>query len=129
MPILRSRTQPVHPRTAMLAQISYGLTGSGYSALRVPILKSWFSLSTCIHIDVLEAIRTFMLTKLPLSRSSALFLLFAVGVLVAALVSASAASAVPDTRQIGYRYVEQMRAGNGLVFNAGDRVLLTRSEE
>jgi len=66
-----------------------------------------------------------MLTKLPLSRSSALFLLFAVAVLVAALVSASAASAVPDTRQIGYRYVEQMRAGNGLVFNAGDRVLLT----
>ncbi|MEP7286270.1 MAG: hypothetical protein ABI947_10935 [Chloroflexota bacterium] len=48
----------------------------------------------------------------------ALIVLFAVDPLVGYL---------PDSRQVIYRYADQLRAGNGLVFNAGERVLLVAS--
>jgi hypothetical protein len=47
--------------------------------------------------------------------------------LIAVIVINPATASQPDLRQVIYRYVEQVRAGNGLIFNAGERVLLVPS--
>src|SRR5258705_4519554 len=55
------------------------------------------------------------------------FLAFFAVALIVVLVISPGIAYQPDVRQAIYRYVEQMRAGNGLVFNAGERVLLIPS--
>src|SRR5258708_13221550 len=52
----------------------------------------------------------------------AMLIALVVGVLVA-----RSATTILDSRQVLYRYAEQVRAGNGLVFNPGERVLLLPS--
>src|SRR5436190_1511884 len=66
-------------------------------------------------------------SSLKLDRTAWVILLVSLVALIVGLYAANFATLLPDSRQLLYRYAEQFRAGNGLVFNAGERVLLLPS--
>ncbi len=65
--------------------------------------------------------------SLKLDRTVWLVLLAMLIALVVGVLVARSATTILDSRQVLYRYAEQVRAGNGLVFNPGERVLLLPS--
>src|SRR5258708_7549886 len=65
--------------------------------------------------------------SLKLDRTAWVILLAVLIALFVGVFVARSASTLLDSRQILHRYAEQMRAGNGLVFNPGERVLLLPS--
>src|SRR5436309_1723663 len=66
-------------------------------------------------------------SSLKLDRLAWIVLIALLIALIAGIYTACSASSLPDSRQILHRYAEQAHAGNGFVFNPGERVLLLPS--